>query len=104
MLADGIFETAGRVDDVEHSLRIKRDMSEMPGAAQMSVQQAAIHDGGAAHASAKRQKEHIERAARGAEPAFSQQGGFGVVEDRYRHFESEPLLPIQTFETGELSG
>src|SRR6267142_2391960 len=103
MLSDGIFETAGSVDDVQRTIRIQAKMPNVTGASDMTAKKATVHNSSASNARAECEQQDIGGAFGSAEPGFGKQGGLAVVEDGNRLMDTEPFLPVEIFEAMQAS-
>src|SRR5438045_2167359 len=82
-VADRVFEAAGRLYDIELAVWVQRDMPEMPRAAKLSAEQAAIDNRRPAHAGAEREHEDVVTSFGRAVPSFAEQCGVSIVQNAH---------------------
>src|SRR5437868_3948824 len=78
-VADGHHETSRQTTNIRWSVDIKTDMTEVPGASDGSLEEAAVDDGGAADAGTECEKDSVLTTLGRAEPDLAEQCGMSVV-------------------------
>lgn len=96
LIADGVFEAAGRVEVIAGRIRVDAEMAEMTGAADFAGEEAAARVNRPTDASAEGEHEDIAAALGGSGPNFAEKGGVGVVEHAAIAFEEG--RPVELFE------
>lgn len=102
LVADGVFETAGRVEVIAWRIRVDAEMAEMTGAADFAGEEASARVDGTTNTGAEGEHEDIAAVFGGSGPDFAEQGGVGVIEHAAVAFEVGG--PVELFEAVHASG
>src|SRR5690349_15546227 len=79
-------------------------MADVSGAADVTTQQATIHNRSTTNAGAEREQEDVCNSFGCAEPGFGEKRCLAIVKDRDSSLKTEPFLPIEIFETMQARG
>jgi len=103
VVANQNLQTSRRARHIRNAVGIQRNMTQVPGSADVSAQQAAIHHRGAADASAEREHNDVGVRFARALPDFAQQSGLRIVEDRHGCGRFQVLGPIEACQSLQAS-
>jgi len=103
-IADGDLDAARGAGDGGGPVVVDGEVAEVAGAAEVTAEQAAVGDDGAADAGAQGEQDDVAAPAGGSLPEFAEQGGMGVVEDRHGVWMGQGVLPAEVFQSQEPPG